>query len=275
MSTDKEMFPKEKLQRKSVLAAQPLDFVTRAELKDINSAVNDRNKSGKKKGGLLYLVEDNNWNLVVAYDEEVDSGWRTCLPSVETILPAGTPKPTTQSIGDGKRTQKRVPIVNLALPVVPWEDLAIAGSTVNDTALSGKQFGSLIASLMPGKDFMQVLMAQGSTPIDEWRSLNLAYTIVPLGEIPSQMSIIGQKAISHKTLYQCTNLPVIPLSELRKADSEINDTLISGKKLGSMIIVDEDVTPVGGEFGGLAFAKGPLPTDDWARGAGKWITPTY
>lgn len=245
---------KGKKQVQSSLVAMPLDNVKASTLVIESDPINDRNKSGKKFGGMLVTEAAH---LVLATGEQSGSKWMD-LYTKGLITPAGSVVTTTQSIGDGKRKQTHVPICALAVPKVNKADLAKGAHPINNSNLSGKKLGSMVAD-----ETGAVYVALGSDWNDVWFGVT---PITPAGAPTSNVSnITGQKAKSVQSVVASVDIPVVKATDVASATNVINHAAISGKRLGSMVVT---------EAGEILVAKGDKPTDAWvAQFAKSEVTP--
>jgi len=76
----------------------------------------------------------------------------------------------------------------------------------------------------------------------------------------TKYELVGDtQPVAEKSAVTVLDLPIVAQADLEDKDNVINDRLLSGKKLGGMVLVKE-TTGTGYD---LAVATGPAETDTW------------
>lgn len=223
------------------VAALVLDTTTSPELLDINNPVNQSHLSGKGAGTVV-LNKTTKVPAVSVGDTNAAS-WVDAKGG-SSFTPAGVIKVTTQSIGDGKRRQKRVCIASHFVPVVTKAELLSAPSAINRHALSGKAKGAIVID-----ETGHIYMAADSESTSVWANLTVvANSITPVGAVaPTTSSKLGDRAVSRKSLLSAFPLTLTTKADLLKLNNPINDSRVSGKKLGACFALGDDIAIAQGD----------------------------
>ena len=236
------------------VAALIVGAVKKSELTAAPSTTNRTRTSGKKLGALIATNDSGTPALHVALGPNAVDKWVTQGTGAE-ITPTGAIA-KQGLIGDRKPKASGLPVAALDMPVVLQSDLKVGDNPINSSYHSGKQLGATVIT-----ETGIIYVAEGSGPEDKWTpqtgegvqiTPSKPVKVVGTTKMDKQRKAINSIACS-------VHIPVVPVADLTKSSSLLNDTSVSGKTFGATVAATtKGVTSI-------YMAKGKEPADVWVN----------
>lgn len=150
--------------------ALEIPVVTTAMMASGNDPLNHTALSGKRTGAMV--IEASSGIIHIAEGSLPTSKWTPQSATGAQITPTAATAIVVGKVGDKPRKAKQVVVCAYHVPVVAQADLTAKASTLNDTKLSGKTLGALVATTTTG--VTSLYMAVGSTNVAQWANIKLS-----------------------------------------------------------------------------------------------------
>lgn len=155
--------------------ALELPVVTTAMMSSGNDPLNHTALSGKKAGAMV--IEASSGVIHIAEGSLPTSKWTPQSDTGAIITPTAATPVVVGKVGDKPRKAKTVIVCAVHVPIVAQAELTAKASTLNDTKLSGKALGSVVATTTTG--VTSLFMAVGSTDVATWENIKSDVSVTP------------------------------------------------------------------------------------------------
>ena len=166
------------IQRKVVrhpVAAMELPVVTAAELASGDATINSEALAGKRLGAMV--VEAASGVIYVAEGKGPQAKWTPQTSAAAQVTPTAPTAFVKGPLGDKPRKAKKAVVCAVGVPIVAQAQLTAKTSITNDTRLSGKALGALVATVTAG--VTSIHMAVGSTNTAKWVNIKTDAAVTP------------------------------------------------------------------------------------------------
>lgn len=139
---------------------------------------------------------------------------------------------TSVQIGDKPKKEINSALAAMPLDRVKASSLAIESNVVNDRNKSGKKAGAMLVT-----EAAHIVAAIGEGTNSAWYNQTSKAKITPAGGATSTTQSIGDGKRKQQATPICSlSIPVVLKADLAKGSHPLNDSNISGKKLGSTVM---------------------------------------